>query len=109
MTAVLRLKKRSKYNAKPTVVDGIRFASKREASRYLVLRGMEKAGQIEYLQRQWPFNLRVNNTKVGTYVADFVYYRNGGRVIEDCKGYRTREYKLKKRIMAAMGYEIVET
>src|SRR3990167_2292221 len=33
-----------KYGAVPTVVDGIRFASKKEARRYSVLRLLEKAG-----------------------------------------------------------------
>lgn len=39
-----------KYHAKPTTVDGIRFASKAEARRYSELRLLEKAGEIKNLE-----------------------------------------------------------
>ena len=35
-----------KYNARKTVVDGIKFDSKKEAARYSELKLMEKAGEI---------------------------------------------------------------
>src|SRR4026208_2288873 len=41
----VRMAGRSKYSAQPTVVDGIRFASKRGAERHGDLSGLEKAGR----------------------------------------------------------------
>jgi hypothetical protein len=44
------------------------------------------------------------------YVADFVYQENGQTVVEDVKGYKTREYKAKKKLMASQHeIEIRET
>lgn len=98
----------SKYHAKPTILDGIRFASKREANRYRELKLLERAGSIRHLELQKRFSLLVAGEKVATYIADFVYEEiicNGyefQEVVEDCKGFRTREYKLKKKIFEAM-------
>ncbi len=108
----------SKYRNKRTEVDGIAFASKREASRYEVLRLAEKAGLIKGLQTQVRFRMEVNGVKICDYVADFVYMdkfsRPGAdpwkRIVEDSKGYRTPVYLLKKKLMAAIhGIEIRET
>jgi hypothetical protein len=44
------------------------------------------------------------------YVADFVYTENGQQIVEDVKGFKTREYKAKKKMMAAQhDIEIRET
>ena len=47
----------NKYKAKPLTVDGIRFASQREGSRYRELKLLEKAGQITGLELQPVFEL----------------------------------------------------
>jgi|SRR5688572_29052720 len=106
--------KESKYRNKRTKVDGFTFASKKEAGRYQELRLLEKAGKITSLaiQERWP--LTVNGIKVGTYVADFSYWdesdHSKGRVVEDCKGYKTPIYKLKKLLMFAIhGVKIRES
>lgn len=91
-----------KYGNKPTVVDGIRFDSKREAGRWQELRFLEKAGHISGLTRQVPYGLFVNSQKVATYKADFVYVENGAEVVEDSKGFRTPEYRLKAKLMEAI-------
>ena len=96
----------SKYNAKKTVVDGIEFDSAKEAKRYAKLRALEDAGKIQGLRLQVPFELLPSFECDGVkyrgmkYVADFVYYRDGKVVVEDCKGFKTAEYKLKKKLMA---------
>lgn len=92
----------SKYHAKKTEVDGIVFASKKEALRYGELRQMERAGKIEHLRLQVPYVLYEKSVygRCVRYVADFVYVENGVEVVEDVKGYKTDVYKLKKRIMA---------
>lgn len=104
--------KESKYHAKKEKVDGIMFASRKEASRYRQLKLMERAKAIQDLSLQVTFPL-VKKSKYGReikYVADFVYYEDGRMVVEDTKGYRTDVYKLKKRLMAELyGIEIRET
>ena len=113
----LNVGRRHKFNAKPTVVDGIRFASKKEATRYGELRLLEKAGEIHLLQLQPAFNLWTSAGKawtqkpVGQYRADFAYldYRKG-RVVEDVKGFKTPLYRWKKRhVEAQYNITILET
>lgn len=96
--------RRSKYRAIPTVIDGIRFASKAEARRYQELRFLERAGEITALELQPVFPLVVNGVKIGAYRADFrfVNTRTGEVVTEDCKGFRTKEYKRTKRLVEAL-------
>lgn len=102
---------KSKYHAKKTEVDGITFASRKEAARYQELRLLERGGVITDLRLQVPFVL-VEKSCYGRaikYVADFVYIEDGQMVVEDVKGYRTDVYKLKKRLLAERGIEIRET
>ena len=100
----------NKYKAKPTVIDGIRFASKKESLRYCELRLLEKAREITHLELQPKYELIVNEIKVGTYIADFKYFEEGEWVTEDTKGFKTPVYKLKKKLMKAIhGIEIRET
>lgn len=101
-----------KYHNSKTVIDGIRFDSKKEAKRYLELKILEKAGVIKDLRRQVPYVL-INKSRYGRaikYVADFVYYEDDKLVVEDVKGVLTPLYKLKKRLMAEVyGIEVKET
>ena len=102
----------SKYNAKKTVVDGITFDSKREAARYQELKLMERAGQIYGLALQQRFELipKHGKNRAVYYRADFVYVKDGKMVVEDCKGYRTAVYKLKKKMFEyKYNIEILET
>jgi Protein of unknown function (DUF1064) len=94
---------RSKYrNRRTTSADGITFASAREARAWDLLRLMEAAGEITRLQRQTRFPLWVNDVLVGTYVADFTALDEGGYLrVWDAKGFKTREYRLKKKLMLA--------
>ena len=95
-------KGRSKYHAQPTVVDGLRFDSKREAARWRELVILERAGEITTLLRQVPFVL-IDKSEHGPaikYYADFTYMENGRYIVEDVKGVKTDVYKIKKRLMA---------
>lgn len=104
----------SKYNAKKTVVDGIEFDSAKEAKRYAKLRALEDAGKIQGLRLQVPFELVPSFECDGVkyrgmkYVADFVYYRDGKQVVEDCKGFKTSDYKMKKKLMAYINHINIE-
>lgn len=107
----------SKYGAVRTEVDGIKFASKREAKRYGELKLLERAGQIKELELQPKFPIRIalrgsSDTAVAfSYVADF-RYREGPKgllVVEDVKGMRNRMYQLKKKCVELQyGIEIRE-
>lgn len=108
----------SKYHAKRTSVDGIVFDSKREADRYLVLKGMEEDGSIEDLRRQVryelvpAFDVDGKHYRPVFYVADFVYVdkETGKEVVEDVKGMRTDVYRLKSKLFARRyGMTIRET
>lgn len=101
----------TKYKAVRTVVDGIAFASKKEARRYSELRLLERAGEIRSLQLQPSFPIVINGVKVCNYVADFGYVdHKGNPVVEDVKGVRTPVYRLKKRLVKAVhGVDIHET
>lgn len=121
MARAIRLGRRSKFNAVPTMVAGIKFASKAEANRYRELVLLEKAGEITHLLLQPACLLYVTPLgasrrdpteliPVGTYRGDFQYLTKAGQVvIEDVKGVRTPIYQLKKRIVEALyGIAIVE-
>lgn len=100
-----------KYKNKPTEIAGRRFASKAEAQRFLDLTLLQKVGQIADLECQPRFPIVINGLKVCTYVADFRYRETatGCVVIEDVKGVRTRDFVIKKKLMAAVhGIEVRE-
>ena len=101
-------RRRSKYHAVKVKADGITFDSKAEYARYLQLRLLEKAGKIRSLLVHFSVDLRVGDTKIGVYIADFFYQENGASVLEDVKGVRTAVYRLKKKILAANGITIRE-
>lgn len=98
----------SKYNSRKTTVGGFTFDSKKEAKHYLELKQMEKDGLIHNLQLQVPFELipsfevvvdgKKRKRRKMEYIADFVYYINNVKVVEDVKGRKTEVYKIKKKI-----------
>ena len=112
----------NKYHNKKIIVDGETFDSKKEYHRYLELQLLEKSGVIRDLHRQVMFDLIpearepdrygprgcVYRGKViergVSYIADFTYFTvlPSGKeefVVEDCKGMRTDEYKIKRKLM----------
>lgn len=115
-----------KYLNEPVKVDGIHFASRREAARYIQLKLLERAGQITNLVLQPKFKLWIDgrpvlirskgfpNGRQAAYKADFGYFdiRTNARVIEDVKSpaSRTEAYCLRKALVEAMypGTKIVE-
>lgn len=105
---------KSKYSAKKTTVDGITFDSAKEAQRYCELKLLERAGEISDLQRQVKFTLipKQEDERPVFYIADFVYEEKGGkRVVEDVKGYRTKDYIIKRKLFKQRnpGYIFRET
>lgn len=109
--AVKKVKNSSKYRNKKTEVDGIVFDSTKEAKRYKELKLLLKTGHIGLLQRQVEYELNAGGTHSLKYITDFVYLdaRTGKTIVEDVKGFRTKEYRKKKKLMKKVhGIEIKE-
>ena len=106
--------KPNKMRNVPTVVDGVRFASKKEARRWAELRLLERGGVIRDLKRQHRIEIVANGVKVTTAIVDFRYYEDGvGVVLEDVKGRttdlspNTQLWKLKFALLKALyGMEV---
>lgn len=96
-------KPKHKYGAIPTVIDGIRFASKKEARRYGELKTLQAAGRISGLTLQPRYELYVNGKKVGVYTGDFRYVEGAAIVVEDVKSKATKTtaYRLRKKMVEA--------
>tara|TARA_R100000935_G_C2825007_1_gene161802 strand:- start:178 stop:501 length:324 start_codon:yes stop_codon:yes gene_type:complete len=93
----------NKYNAKKQVYKGLKFDSKKELHRYLVLEKLEKGKIIFNLELHPQYPLMVNGIKIGRYTADFRYLNDKGEtIVEDVKSKitRTRDYVLRKKILA---------
>lgn len=123
--------KGKKYNNTKVEFDGIKFDSKKEMQRYLVLKTAEENGLISNLQLQVRFELipavreeYIEHLKTKdkiktrtlqhpiTYTCDFQYVKNGEIIIEDVKAspkMLPKEYSLKKKMMFALkGIKIKE-
>lgn len=95
----------NKYRNHKTMLDGIRFDSKREAERYAELKLQEQCGIISDLTLQPKFKLQDGfkyngkTEKAITYIADFMYTDEDGKtVVEDVKGVETKEFKIKRKL-----------
>lgn len=108
--------RKNKFKAVRVTLDGISFASKKEARRYGELKLLEKAGDICNLITHPRYKIEVGGTPVCTYVGDFQYedIALGSSIVwEDVKGYKKGPaydlFKLKKALMKAVaGIEVVE-
>lgn len=116
---------KSKYGNYKIQRDGLTFDSVKEYTRFRELTLLERAGQIQDLRRQVEYELipaqyeeiptgeiykrgdrkgqpkmkRVCIEKSVSYVADFVYTENGQTVVEDTKGFKTKDYIIKRKLM----------
>ena len=106
------MKKAPKYKNTKVVVNGVEYDSKKEYARHCDLMLMERAGLISNLQRQVKYELiptqRIDGKVVERpvhYIADFVYTKDGGLVVEDVKDYRNpasagyAKFVLKRKMM----------
>ena len=96
----------SKYRNRKVDYKGMKFDSKKEYIRYLVLEDMERKKEISNLRRQVsfqlipPFELDGKKYKGIKYIDDFVYQKDGKTIVEDTKGILTDVYKVKRKLMA---------
>lgn len=110
----------NKYrNEKVNAPDGT-FDSKYEYEEWCRLKLLERAGIICNLMRQVPYVLiptirtSAGTLKQITYYADFVYEEKGTNVIYEVKGFKTKEYLIKKRLLIQQyvidkGYVFIES
>lgn len=127
-----RRKKGVKYNNTKVTIDGHNFDSKHEAERYCQLKLLQRAGQISNLELQKEFILIPNQYRYEerygkngkrlkdkqilverkvSYYADFCYVdtETGKIVVEDAKGMRLSDYKIKRKLLLYIhGIEIQE-
>ena len=107
----------AKYYSRKVTRNGVTFDSVKEYRRFCELSLLAKAGAITDLQRQVEFELIPTQREPDTigvrggvkkgktieqkccYVADFVYKENGKTVVEDTKGFRTKDYIIKRKLM----------
>lgn len=107
-------KRKNKYNARKT--GG--YDSKKEYRRACLLKALLRSGEISDLREQVKYVLIPTQRdasgklleKECSYYADFVYRdKEGNLVVEDTKGVRTSEYRLKKKLMLEVhGIRITE-
>ena len=117
-------KKDNKYKNEKVEFDGIKFDSKRERDRYMVLKDAERRGLISEMKCHPIFELmpaiyhdEVKHLKTKdkiikrcdqlsiTYRGDFQYMKDGNLVVEDCKISKyliPKEYVLKEKMMFAV-------
>ena len=113
----------SKYKSTKAIRNGIVFDSQKEARRYDELMLLVCAGEIKDLKLQPEYTLHeafktplVAPVRAIRYRADFSYMKrvkDGSEarwkpVVEDVKGYRTKEYEIKRKLMLGRGIQVVE-
>lgn len=120
----IKRKKGERYNHTKVEVNGLKFDSKKEYQRYLVLKEAEDKGVITDLRTQVKFELipavveeYIEHLKTKdkiktrtlqraiTYTADACYYKDGEYVVEDCKispKVKPEKYVLKAKMMFAL-------
>lgn len=102
-------RKRNKYGAKKTEVDGIIFDSRKEAARYEQLLSLQKEGKISELKLQPAYKITINDKLVCKVILDFEFldHATGAYITEDVKGRDNAVSKLKRKLVfAAHGVEV---
>ena len=98
-------KKENKYHNTKIEYNGIKFDSIKEKNRYVGLKQLEDLGIIKDLKLQVKFELQPSYQYNGetiraiNYYADFTYKEDGKLIVEDTKGFRTKEYLIKKKML----------
>jgi len=97
-------KRRGKYGAIKTKVDGIMFDSKLESKWYEYLKTLGTCDLISDLELQKEFVITVAGKQICIYVADYFFYDKlkNKWVIGDAKGVVTDVFRLKKKLVQAL-------
>ena len=93
------IRQRHKFNAIPTIADGIRFASKKEAKYYEELKIRQRLGEVIFFLRQVPFHLPGGVV----YRVDFQEFLADGTIrFVDVKGMVTKTFTMKKKMVESI-------
>ena len=98
-------KKTNKYHNTKAEYNGIKFDSIKEKNRYVGLKQLEDLKIIKDLKLQVKFELQPSYQYNGktiraiNYYADFTYIQDDKLIVEDTKGFKTKEYLLKKKML----------
>lgn len=96
----LKIKRRQKYNAKPTEYKGRKYDSKAEAEHAKKLDELQEGGIVYLWLRQIPFDLGEDTR----YRADFLVIETTGEFYAvDVKGMETSSWKRTKRLWKKYG------
>lgn len=82
-----------KYHNKKVECDGIIFDSAKEKNYYCELKILRMAGEVIDFERQVTFELQPKFRHAGK------KYKDGRTVVVDTKGFRTKEYLLKRKML----------
>lgn len=122
------MRRGNKYHAQKLTTPEGTFDSRKEYNRWCELKLLEQSGQISQLCRQQSFTLIPEQRepdiigprggvkrgklieKPVCYIADFLYVKDEQTIVEDCKGMRTPDYIIKRKLMLyVFGVRILET
>lgn len=98
---------RNKYNNNKLIIDGESFDSQKEYKFYQSLKHLESESLIKDLQRQVKFTLIPKQYDESgklverelSYYADFVFIKDNQKYVLDVKGFQTKEYIIKRKLM----------
>jgi len=96
----------TKYHARKVTDDGYTFDSQAEHRRYLELKLLQMAGEINNLivhpsYELYPSATAPDGTRISkvTYIGDFEYIdQTGETIVEDVKGVETAVFRLKRNV-----------
>ncbi len=96
--------RKNKFNAIRVELDGHSFDSKAEAARFAELKLLERAKEINGLLVHPVFTLRVEDSVICHYEADFEYTENEKWIVEDVKSPATLtpSSRIKMRLFKAL-------
>lgn len=89
-----------KYRNTKKEYNGIKFDSTKELAEYLHLKEQEQFGIITDLKLQVRFLVipKTLTERATHYVADFTYIKDGVQYVVDVKGFKTKDYILKRKL-----------
>lgn len=95
-----------KYRNNPIIIDGIKFASQREATLFFQYATLQKAGKITQLEPHPIYRIVVNGVKIGRYTPDFQFREPDGRLrvidVKSPQTAKTAAFRLRKRLVEAL-------
>ena len=90
--------KRPKYGNTSTE----KGASKLETARRFELEQLQARGEISGLEIQPEYGLAIKGEKVCTYILDAGYFQDRQQILEDTKGFKTKDYAIKAKLLLAL-------